>query len=47
MPCVRTANDLGQEITYGTPKTHQRRSVPIPRSLVERFSGCSITPQRR
>lgn len=27
---VRTAIDLGQEITYGTPKTHQRRSVPIP-----------------
>lgn len=31
---VRTAIDLG-EVTYGTPKTHQHRSVPIPRSLVD------------
>lgn len=31
---VRNAIDLGREITYGTPKTHQHRSVPIPRSLV-------------
>lgn len=30
---VRTAIDLGREISYGTPKTHQHRSVPIPRSL--------------
>ena len=22
-------------MTYGTPKTHQRRSVPVPRSLVD------------
>ncbi len=22
-------------MTYGTPKTHQRRSVPLPRSLVD------------
>ena len=32
---VRTAVDLGREITYGTPKTHQHRSVPLPRSLVD------------
>ncbi|MGH3459585.1 tyrosine-type recombinase/integrase [Aeromicrobium sp.] len=32
---VRTAVDLGREVGYGTPKTHQRRSVPIPRSLVD------------
>ena len=32
---VRTAVDLGSEVTYGTPKTHQHRSVPIPRSLVD------------
>jgi len=32
---MRSAVDLGREITYGNPKTHQHRSVPIPRSLVE------------
>ena len=32
---VRTAIDLGNEVTYGTPKTHQHRSVPIPRSLID------------
>lgn len=32
---VRSAVDLGRDIGYGTPKTHQRRSVPIPRSLVD------------
>jgi integrase len=32
---VRSAVDLGNEVTYGTPKTHQRREVPIPRSLVD------------
>jgi len=31
---VRTAIDLG-EVSYGSPKTHQHRSVPIPRSLVD------------
>ncbi len=31
---VRTAIDLG-EVSYGTPKSHQHRSVPIPRSLVD------------
>jgi integrase len=35
---VRTAIDLGREITYGTPKTHQRREVPIPRSLVDELA---------
>lgn len=34
---VRTAIDLG-EVTYGTPKTHQHRSVPIPRSLVDELA---------
>lgn len=34
---VRTAIDMG-EVTYGTPKTHQHRSVPIPRSLVEELA---------
>ena len=32
---VRSAVDLGREVTYGTPKTHQHRSVPLPRSLVD------------
>lgn len=32
---VRTAIDLGREISYGTPKTHQRREVPIALSLVD------------
>jgi integrase len=35
---VRSAVDLGQEVTYGTPKSHQRRSVPIPRSLVDQLA---------
>lgn len=35
---VRSAVDLGREVSYGTPKTHQRRSVPIPRSLVEKLA---------
>jgi integrase len=25
-------------MTYGTPKTHQRRSVPLPRSLVDELA---------
>lgn len=32
---VHTAIELEGEMTYGTPKTHQARSVPIPRSLVD------------
>lgn len=32
---VHTAVELNGEMTYGTPKTHQRRSVPVPRSLVD------------
>jgi integrase len=32
---VHTAIELDGEMTYGTPKTHQRRSVPIPRTLVD------------
>lgn len=35
---VRNAVDLGREITYGTPKTHASRSVPIPRSLVDELA---------
>lgn len=35
---VRTAIDLG-EVSYGTPKTHQHRSVPIPRSLVDELAA--------
>jgi integrase len=36
---VRSAVDLGGEVSYGTPKTHQRREVPIPRSLVDELAG--------
>jgi integrase len=32
---VHTAIELDGEMTYGTPKTHQRRSVPTPRTLVD------------
>ena len=32
---VQTAVELDGEMTYGTPKTHQCRSVPVPRSLVD------------
>jgi integrase len=32
---VHTAVELNGQMTYGTPKTHQRRSVPVPRSLVD------------
>jgi integrase len=32
---VHTAIELDGQMTYGTPKTHQRRSVPLPRSLVD------------
>jgi integrase len=35
---VRTAIDLGQ-VSYGTPKTHQHRSVPIPRSIVDELAS--------
>ncbi len=35
---VRSAVDLGGEISYGTPKTHQRREVPVPRSLVDELA---------
>jgi integrase len=35
---VRNAIDLGREVTYGSPKTHQHRSVPIPRSLVDELA---------
>jgi integrase len=33
-----TAVELNGEMTYGTPKTHQRRSVPLPRSLVDELA---------
>jgi integrase len=32
---VHTAIELDGQMTYGTPKTRQRRSVPLPRSLVD------------
>jgi integrase len=32
---VHTAVELNGQMSYGTPKTHQRRSVPVPRSLVD------------
>ncbi|MEP6815405.1 MAG: site-specific integrase [Marmoricola sp.] len=32
---VRTAIELNGAMSYGTPKTHQNRSVPLPRSLVD------------
>jgi len=32
---VHTAVELNGEMSYGTQKTHQRRSVPVPRSLVD------------
>ena len=35
---VQTAIELDGEMTYGTPKTHQARSVPIPRSLVDELA---------
>lgn len=33
-----TAVELNGEMSYGTPKTHQRRSVPLPRSLVDELA---------
>jgi len=33
-----TAVELNGEVTYGTPKTHQRRAVPLPRSLVDELA---------
>ena len=42
---VHTAIELNGEMTYGTPKTHQRRSIPIPRSLVD--ASRSTSPARR
>lgn len=35
---VRSAVELGKEITYGLPKTHQRRWVPLPRSQVDQLA---------
>lgn len=35
---ARSAVDLGKDITYGLPKTHQRRSVPLTRSLVDELA---------
>ena len=36
---VHTAVELNGEMTYGTPKTHQRRSAPVPRSLVDALAA--------
>jgi integrase len=32
---AEAVTDIGGEFVFGTPKTHQRRSVPLPRSLVD------------
>jgi integrase len=32
---AEAVTDVGGEFVFGTPKTHQRRSVPLPRSLVD------------
>lgn len=32
---AEAVTDVGGELVFGTPKSHQRRSVPLPRSLVE------------
>lgn len=32
---AESASKIGGVLTFGTPKTHQRRSVPVPRSLVD------------
>lgn len=34
---VRSAVDLGG-VSYGTPKSHQQRAVPIPRSIVDQLA---------
>ncbi|HLN78797.1 MAG TPA: hypothetical protein VK204_17260, partial [Nocardioidaceae bacterium] len=36
---VHTAVEINGEMTYGTPKTHRCRSVPVPRSLVDARGG--------
>ena len=36
---VHTAIELDGQMTYGTPKTHQCRSVPLPRSLVDALAA--------
>ena len=36
---VHTAVELNGLMTYGTPKTHQHRPVPIPRSLVDQLAA--------
>lgn len=32
---AESASEINGVLTFGTPKTHQRRSVPVPRSLVD------------
>lgn len=32
---AESASEVGGHLTFGTPKTHQRRTVPVPRSLVD------------
>lgn len=32
---AESASEIGGVLTFGTPKTHQRRSVPVPRLLVD------------
>lgn len=32
---AESVTEIGGKLSYGTPKTHQRRSVPVPRSLMD------------
>ncbi len=36
---VESVTEVGGVAIVGTPKTHQRRSVPVPRSLVDALAG--------
>lgn len=37
---VESVTEVGGELVFGTPKTHQHRSVPLPRSLVDELAEC-------
>lgn len=36
---AESASEVGGVLAFGAPKTHQRRSVPIPRSLVDELAA--------
>lgn len=38
-PTVEALTEVHGEVVFGTTKTHQRRSVPIPRSLAEELAA--------